>query len=1146
MTRQATAPVVAFGVLGPVTAGNDRGPVPLKGPRQRAVLARLLIARSRVVPVDRLAGDLWEEPPDGAVAAIRTFVSDLRRALEPDRPPRQPARLLVTEPPGYALRAAPDSVDAWRFEAAVGESGHLLATGSAARALAGLEGALDLWRGPAYPEYAGEVWARAEIDRLDELRMLAVERRAEALLALGRAAEAVFDLRAHAGDHPLREGAWQLLATALYRSGRQGDALAALRRARETLVAELGVDPGPGLRRLEADILAQASHLDPTPAGAGTGVPERVTAAGAGSGVSERAAAAGAGTSVPERVTAAAPGQERRPFVGRDGEQARLERAADGVARHRRPALALVSGEAGAGKTALAEALTRTLAAGGWTAAWGRNPEYEGAPVAWPWTQITEALAARAPEPAQLSVDSGGADRGDDRGDDRGEEDPAVARFRLHRAAVSQLTAVAGRGPLLLVVDDLHRADEGTLDLLTALLAEPDPVTGPVLIVGTFRATEITPELTGALARLARTEPVRVYLGGLPEAATGELVRAVARRDLDAPTVRLIHRRSGGNPFFVRELARLLAAEGGAALRDVPAGVRDVIRHRLARLPEPAQTVLRQAAVIGRDVDPDVLAALAGDGGPMLDALDCALRAGFLSEYGPDGRLRFTHILVRDTLYHDLSVLRRARWHAEAGEAIERLYPHDVAALAHHFTRAASPSTAPRAAHYAREAARQAEPVNPHQAASLWREAVAAYDRAATGAADDRAGVRGRLEAVMGLGRTLAVTGHLDEARRYRAEAVTGAGSLDDPALTATVLTAFEVPAIWTRNDDEHLSDRIVRATERTLTALDAQQPELRSRLLSTLALELRGTTTDRGRRAAREAEALARGSGDPTLLAFALNARFMHTFERTGLAGERARLGAELVEVAARHNLVTFEVLGHLILVQARGALADLGGADAHAAAADRLADRYDLPLVGVFTQWYGALRLAVEGRLAEAETAYRAAHARLAHGGMPGMERGLLALALLSLRLGERRLGERRLGERRLGERRPEERRRAGPGATDRAQPDRDGWANWDWGPYEPWARPLILLSAGRRDEAATALRSVPDSPHDLLREARLCLTARAALALGDRATMSRVYTELEPAAGELAGAGSGVLTLGPVADHLGDLAAALGAPR
>jgi DNA-binding SARP family transcriptional activator len=1025
----------AFGVLGPISATTDLGPVALKGPRQRTVLARLLIARGRVVPVDRLVDDLWEEPPAGALAALRTFVSDLRRALEPDRPPRQPARLLVTEPPGYALRAAPDAVDAWRFETAVAESPRL----EAGQALVRLDGALALWRGPAYAECAGDAWARAEITRLDELRLLAVERRAEALLALGRAAEAAFDLRAHADGQPLREDAWRLLATALYRSGRQGEALAALRQARQTLVAELGVDPGPRLRQLEADILVHAPRLIPA-----------------------------------EGIDL------ERPFVGRREELARLERAAEDVARQARPAIALVSGEAGAGKTALAEALTQRLAARGWTAAWGRSPEYEGAPVAWPWAQISDALPGSDPAPSQ---------------------DPAVARFQLRRAAVSRLAAAAGRRPVLIVVEDLHRADEGTLDLLGALLGEPDPVTGPVLIVATYRATEITPELTAALARFARTEPVRVYLGGLDEAATGELASAVARQAVDA---QLIHRRSGGNPFFVRELARLLAAEGSAALHDVPAGVRDVIRHRLAGLPDAARTVLRQAAVLGRDVDPDVLTALAGDEVPLLDALDAAQRAGFLTEDG--GRLRFAHILVRDTLYGDLSALRRARWHATVAEAIERLHPHDVTALAHHFTHAASRATAPRAARYARAAAEQAERrVNPHEAAWRWRDAVAAHDRAG---GDDP---RGRLEAVMGLGRALAVTGHLAEARRLRADAITTAERLDDPELTASVIAAFDVPASWTRNDDERLSDQLVRAAERTLAVLPDGRPELRSRLLSTIALELRGSTTDRGQRAAGEAEAIARRTGDPALLAFALNARFMHTFHRAGLAAERARIGAELVELAARHELVTFEVLGHLILVQAHAALDDLATADAHAKAADRLADRYDLPLVGVLTHWYAGLRLAIDGQLAEAAAIYRAADARLAGSGMPGMADGLLPLALLSLRV------------------------LAGEDA-----PDLGGW-----GPYEPWVRPLVLLSAGRRDEAAVLLSALPESPHDLLLEARLCLAARAAIALDDRAAMERVYAQLLPAAGELAGAGSGVLTLGPVADHLRDLAAALGTP-
>ncbi|WP_049577930.1 ATP-binding protein, partial [Nonomuraea sp. SBT364] len=450
------------------------------------------------------------------------------------------------------------------------------------------------------------------------------------------------------------------------------------------------------------------------------------------------------------------------------------------------PGLVLVSGEAGAGKTALAEAVTARLSARGWVTAWGRSPEYEGAPVAAPWTQITGALPTSS---APAATETGG--------------DPAVARFRRHRAVLARIAAAAGRGPVLLVLDDLHRADADTLDLLTAVAGRPE--TGPVLVAAMFRTTEIGPELTSALARLARAEPVRVYLGGLPEAATGELARSVGGQEMDEPAVRLIHRRSGGNPFFVRELARLFAAEGHAALEAVPAGVRDVIRHRLTQLPEAVRTILKQAAVVGRDIDPDVLAALAGDEEPVLDALDRALRAGFLTERGG---LRFTHILVRDTLYGDLSGLRRARWHATVGEAVERLRPYDVTALAHHFTRAAGRAASPRAARYARAAAELAERrSDPHEAARQWHQVI-------THTAGDA--VRERLKAVMGLGRALAVTGRLDEARRLRAEAAGTAESLGDPALTAAVITAFGVPALWPRNDDEHLSRQIARAAERT------------------------------------------------------------------------------------------------------------------------------------------------------------------------------------------------------------------------------------------------------------------------------------------------------------------------------------------
>ncbi|MFE4061765.1 ATP-binding protein, partial [Streptomyces sp. NPDC059096] len=787
---------------------------------------------------------------------------------------------------------------------------------------------------------------------------------------------------------------------------------------------------------------------------------------------------------------------------------------------------ALISGEPGAGKTALAEALTDALTARGWTAAWGRCPEHDGAPGGRPWSRIMTALAASgAGDPPDLLAPRGPGPDGPvpDGAEPDGPEpdgpepdgpepdgappaDRAAARYCAHRAAVSCLGAVADRGPVLLVLDDLHRAGEETLELLTALVAEP--VTGPVLLVATYRTTEISPGLTDALASLARAEPVRVYVGGLPEEATGTLVRDLVRGDVDASTARVIHRRSGGNPFFVRELARLVDSEGRAALDAVPAGVRDVIRHRLARLPEPARTVLRQAAVAGRDVGVDVLLALGADEEVVLDALDSALEAGFLTEPGP-GRLRFAHILVRDTLYDDISGPRRAHWHAAVGEAVERLRPDDIAALAHHFGRAGSRATAARAARYARAAALRAERgFAPHEAVRLWRQAVAAHDRG------DGADVRGRLEAVMGMVRALAVTGDLQAARTHRARAVAAAGELGDPVLTAEVVGAFDVPAIWTRNDDEELSRSIAATIECTLAALTGDDVAGRARLLGTLAQELRGSSGDRGPGAAREAEALARRLGDPALLGLALNGRFLHAFRRSGLAPERAGIGAELVELAGRHGLVTFEVLGRLVLLQARCALADFAGADEHAAAADRLAERYGIPLVGVFTRWYAALRLSVAGRRDEARAAYRAGGRALAGSGMPGVAQGLLPLALLSLS-------------------RP---------ADGRAEVDEGA----EWGPYAPWVRPSALLAAGRPEAARTAVRAVPEPPPDLLLEARLCLLAGAAAEVGDRPVMWRTYDRLLPAEGELAGAGSGLLCLGPVARHLGDLALACGEPE
>ncbi|WP_181696712.1 AfsR/SARP family transcriptional regulator [Nocardia sp. GTS18] len=643
---------VEIGVFGAVRALDAAGaPVALGGPRQRAVLARLVAAHRRVVPVDVLVADLWAEPPRDPVGTVRTFVAALRRGLEPERAPRTPARVLVTEGPGYALRLPDDAVDVWRFAHTV----EALGDAPPARVVTGLSEALSWWRGPAYAEAGDAPWALAPRSRLTELRSLAVERLAAARIELGDTAAAVADLDAHVVEHPWREDAWHLLALALYRAGRQADALTVLRRARAMLRDHLGLEPGPRLSRLEQDILRQAGYLDRT-----------------------------------------------------------------------------------------------------------------------------------------------------------------------------------------------------------------------------------------------------------------------------------------------------------------------------------------------------------GD------------------------------------------------------------------------------------------------------AARLWAQATAAYDSTVS----DRV----RLESTVGLMRDLAVTGGagLDAAQRHRAAAVTAAEQLGDPILTARVIGAYDVPAVWPRSDDPSRARSLVRSAERALAAIPDGPAALRCRLLATIAVESRGVDAGpRAEHAAGEAERSAREMGDAPLLAYALNGVYMQSFARTGLAAERAVLGERLVVLGEEHGLVRFAVLGRLINLQSACATNDLTLADTQAQAADELSARHDLPLVGVFTTWYRALRTAVTEPFDQARDAYLRAAELLPGSGMPGLADGLLPLALLGLHLQHHRSF------------RPE------PGT--------------EWGPAEPWIRPLLLAEAGDLAAARLALRGLPDPPRDPHAEALWCVLGRTALLVGDQDTIARAHTALLPAAAESAGAAGGLFTAGPVADYLAELEAA-----
>jgi serine/threonine protein kinase len=243
-----------FRLLGPIEIADGGRPPPLGGPKQRLVLVHLLLRVNRLVTTDRLIDDVWgEEPPAAARSTLQVYVSHIRKALGPGR--------LESRSGGYVLRADPMSVDAVRFEQLVND-GQALVDNDPAAAVRILRDALGLWRGPVLDDLAHHASLRGEISRLEELRMSATEERMGAELELGRHRELVAELETLVELHPLRERLWERLMHALYRSGRQADALAAYQRARTLLADELGIDPSPKLQRLEEQILRQDPALE--------------------------------------------------------------------------------------------------------------------------------------------------------------------------------------------------------------------------------------------------------------------------------------------------------------------------------------------------------------------------------------------------------------------------------------------------------------------------------------------------------------------------------------------------------------------------------------------------------------------------------------------------------------------------------------------------------------------------------------------------------------------------------------------------------------------------------------------------------------------------------------------------------------------
>ncbi|MFF0076990.1 BTAD domain-containing putative transcriptional regulator [Streptomyces sp. NPDC005494] len=402
----------------------------------------------------------------------------------------------------------------------------------------------------------------------------------------------------------------------------------------------------------------------------------------------------------------------------------------------------------------------------------------------------------------------------------------------------------------------------------------------------------------------------------------------------------------------------------------------------------------------------------------------------------------------------------------------------------------------------------------------VWGRASAAWERSVP------ARSRARLHATAGLLRDLAVTGAdgLEEAREHRRELVAAAETTGDDELAARIIGSYDVPALWTRADDPADAGELSRAAARAVARLGpGGPPTLRARLLSVVAVESRGDAAAdaplpraadspaaepwrlRAERAAEEAVRIARSLADPAVLAFALNGAFMQSFATCGSAARRAAIGGELARLAAGHEIPGHEVLGRLIRLQACAGLGDLDAADAEAEEIDRLAHRNERPLAGVFTSWYQALRICETDGWAAARPRYEEVLGTTANCGMPGLTGGAGALvALIPVMRGE-------------------------------ALPDPDDFARVDAGPYRPWLHPLLLAGAGATEQARQALAVVPRPPHDLLQEALWCVLARAAATVGHVPVLRRARDELAAAAGESAGAGSGLVSFGPVAQHI-----------
>ena len=716
-------------VLGPVEVAWDGHPIDIGGVKARALVARLLVDRQIIVSVDRLVDSLWSDNDGpGAEIALRSTISRLRKRL---RLAGAPEDVILTRAPGYMLAVPADVTDIFRFERVVAQGRRELTLRHPSECVRLLTEAEAHWRGPAYSEVRDEPYARAEARRLEELLLASREARIDAELTLGRHEVAIGELEALTSTNPMRERLWSQRMLALYRSGRQAEALRVFQDLRGILVAELGIEPGHDVTWMEHAILAQDPVLDYV------FLPDVDSGRDADADLDAEVDVDldADGTPVPGPSVAVPPAYRVRlpdaqhggPLVGRESESAVLRDwwlSVPGGAGQ----FLLVDGDPGIGKTQLVAELARVVQAQGALVLWGHCDEDPVAPFQpfaealgryfqslsadrishMPEWQLTELsrLVVRLREYAPRPDEEGG--------------DPESERFRFFEAVTATLHELSSRRPVLLVIDNLHMADQPTLLLLRHVLHGTDDA--GVGIVGMFNDTEVPQahRLRAMLADFRTAHPVAtVHLQGLDSEAVQELVQSWPNAPADI--VPLLCRMTDGNPLFLDELLRQFGyreaeqnEEGDAPVPpnlSPTESIRELVARRVSRLPEDVIYLLQAAAVAGPECEASIVAEAAGlTTEQQLDAFDQAEESRLLRRLGLDVRDRyaFCHTLLRDAIYGELLRGRRMRYHHKIAVALERVHADELDSyineVAHHFYMGAALADADKAVRYCRAA----------------------------------------------------------------------------------------------------------------------------------------------------------------------------------------------------------------------------------------------------------------------------------------------------------------------------------------------------------------------------------------------------------------------------------------------------------